>query len=343
MLPSLGITMGDPAGVGPEIILKACKQIAAVCQPLILGDIKVMEETAARLAEGHAGGLASPLTPVPWHPPEGKKEEKGKLRVLPVSDLPSPARVPGMPTPAGGEASYRYVEEGVRLTQEGFLQGLVTAPINKALWHATGHTYAGHTECLAALTRTAEIRMMLVGSSLRVILVTTHLALAEVPRVLSVDGIATTLRLAHTHLARFHGLPHPRLAVAALNPHAGEGGIFGDEEVRVIAPAVGAAQHQGVLAEGPFPADSLFVRAVQGAYDGVVCLYHDQGLIPLKLLSWEEGVNVTIGLPIIRTSPDHGTAYDIAGQGRADATSMAAAISLAAEMAQRSSVLKERT
>jgi 4-hydroxythreonine-4-phosphate dehydrogenase len=208
------------------------------------------------------------------------------------------------------------------------------------MWHAAGYPYAGHTEYLAALTNTAEVRMMLVGSSLRVVLVTTHLALAEVPRVLSVEGITTTIGLAQAHLARFHGLLCPRLAVAALNPHAGEGGIFGDEEVRIIAPAVRAAQQQGAVVEGPFPADSLFVRAVQGAYDGVICLYHDQGLIPLKLLSWEEGVNVTIGLPIIRTSPDHGTAYDIAGQGKADPTSMVAAISLAAEMARKSVVLR---
>ncbi len=336
MLPLIGITMGDPAGVGPEIILKACSQISAKCCPVVLGDIKVMEETAQY--------LASPLIPLPWHPSDGKrkKEKEGKLRVLPFSTLSLQARVPGDPTPEGGEASYRYVEEGVRLAQEGFLQGLVTAPINKAMWHVAGLSYAGHTECLAALTNTAEVRMMLVGSSLRVILVTTHMALAEVPSVLSIEKITATIRLAHAHLAWFHGLPHPRLAVAALNPHAGEGGIFGDEEARIITPAVRAVQQQGVEVEGPFPADSLFVRAVRGAYDGVICLYHDQGLIPLKLFSWEEGVNVTLGLPIIRTSPDHGTAYDIAGQGKADPTSMTAAICLAAEMAQGGQWQKEK-
>ena len=358
MLPLIGISMGDPAGIGPEVILKAASQaeISSACHLLVLGDVEVMAETATRLAEG----LASPLTPLPWHPSEGrrqkrfprcgvptgkkgKKEEEGKLRVLPLSTLSSQARVPGIPTPEGGEASYRYVEMGVRLAQEGFLHGLVTAPINKAMWQAAGRPYAGHTECLAALTDTAEVRMMLVGSSLRVVLVTTHMALADVPGVLSTERITATILLAHAHLARFHNLPCPRLAMAALNPHAGEGGIFGDEEVQIIAPAVRAAQQQGVVVEGPFPADSLFVRAVRGVYDGVICLYHDQGLIPLKLLSWEEGVNVTIGLPIIRTSPDHGTAYDLAGKGKADPTSMAAAISLAAEMARRGQLKKEGT
>jgi len=359
MLPLIGITMGDPAGVGPEVILKAAGQsaISSACRLLILGDVEVMEETAKRLASPFGRFRAGSFKLIPWHLSEGKRqkrfsrcgvptgrfpagtkgkqEEEGKLRVLPLSTLSSQARVPGVPTPEGGEASYRYVEMGVRLMQEGSLHGLVTAPINKAMWQAAGHPYAGHTECLAALTNTAEVRMMLVGSSLRVILVTTHMALADVPGMLSVERITATILLAHAHLARFHGLPRPRLAMAALNPHAGEGGIFGDEEVQIIGPAVRAAQQQGVVIEGPFPADSLFVRAVRGAYDGVICLYHDQGLIPLKLLSWEEGVNVSIGLPIIRTSPDHGTAYDIAGQGEADPTSMAAAISLAAEMARR--------
>jgi len=179
---------------------------------------------------------------------------------------------------------------------------------------------------------------MLAGSRLRVILVTTHIALAQVPTALSSERILTTICLAAKHLSQFHGLSDPRLAVAGLNPHAGESGAFGDEEERIIAPAVRLAQERGVSVKGPFPADSVFVRAVKGEYDGVICLYHDQGLIPLKLLSWEDGVNVTIGLPIVRTSPDHGTAFDIAGQGRADPRSMQAAIALAAKMAVQRSI-----
>jgi 4-hydroxythreonine-4-phosphate dehydrogenase len=232
----------------------------------------------------------------------------------------------------GGEASYQYVEAGVRLTLNGTLQGLVTAPISKAMWHAAGRTYPGHTELLATLTDTREVRMMLVGARLRVILVTTHLALSQVPTALSQERILRTISLASAHLSRFHELRPPRLAVAGLNPHAGEAGAFGDEEERLISPAVRHAQALGLTVEGPFPADSLFVRAVKGEFDGVICLYHDQGLIPLKLLSWEDGVNVTIGLPIVRTSPDHGTAFDIAGQGVANPRSLRAAIDLAVEM-----------
>jgi 4-hydroxythreonine-4-phosphate dehydrogenase len=181
--------------------------------------------------------------------------------------------------------------------------------------------------------------MMLVGSRLRVILVTTHLALARVPAALSTERIEKTILMTAAHLTRFHGLTCPRLAVAGLNPHAGEAGAFGDEEERIIAPAVRRLQGQrySLIVAGPFPADTVFVRAVKGEFDGVICLYHDQGLIPLKLLSWEDGVNVTIGLPIVRTSPDHGTAFDIAGQGKADPRSMQAAIALATEMTQHRS------
>jgi 4-hydroxythreonine-4-phosphate dehydrogenase len=179
--------------------------------------------------------------------------------------------------------------------------------------------------------------MMLVSSKLRVILVTTHIALAQVPTALSTERIRLTITLAADHLRRFQGLPHPRLAVAGLNPHAGESGAFGDEEERLIVPAVQHARFHGLTVDGPFPADTLFVRAVRGEFDGVICLYHDQGLIPLKLLSWEEGVNVTIGLPVVRTSPDHGTAFDIAGQNKADPRSMRAAITLAVEMTRHRS------
>jgi 4-hydroxythreonine-4-phosphate dehydrogenase len=324
MLPLIGITMGDPAGIGPEIVLKAVGVAPHSCRLVVLGDVTALCETAGR--------LGSPLTPVPWQPGPAYPPEANVLPVLALSQLPAESRLPGQPTPGGGEASYQYVAVGIQLALAGTLQGLVTAPISKAMWHAAGRDYPGHTELLAALTHTPEVRMMLVSSRLRVILVTTHIALSQVPAALTGERILKTIALTAAHLSRFHGLPRPRLAVAGLNPHAGEAGAFGDEEERIIAPAVRQAQAQGLLAEGPFPADSLFVRAVKGEFDGVICLYHDQGLIPLKLLSWEEGVNVTIGLPIVRTSPDHGTAFDIAGQGRADPRSMSAALALAAEM-----------
>lgn len=320
----IGMTMGDPAGIGPEVVLKSALATPQSCRLVALGDLATLTETATR--------LDSPLTPVPWQFHESYPSESHVLPVLALSDLPAEQRIPGRPTVAGGEASYKYVEIGTQLAMNHTIQGLVTAPISKAMWHAAGRAYPGHTEALAALTHTPEVRMMLVGSRLRVILVTTHLALAQVPAALSSERILRTITMAAAHLSHFQGLAHPRLAVAGLNPHAGEAGAFGDEEERIIAPAVRDAQAQGVMVDGPFPADTVFVRAVRGDFDGVICLYHDQGLIPLKLLSWEEGVNVTIGLPIVRTSPDHGTAFDIAGQGTADPRSMLAAIALAAKM-----------
>jgi 4-hydroxythreonine-4-phosphate dehydrogenase len=321
--------MGDPASIGPEVVLKATRQGREGYRLVVLGDLGVMSETAQRLGERRR--------PVPWELTGSYPDDPAVIPVMPLSQLPAEQRVPGKPTPAGGAASYTYVEVGTRLTLDGALQGLVTAPISKAMWHAAGYHYPGHTELLAALTRTPEVRMMLVGSRLRVILVTTHLALAQVPAALSAERIFTTITMAAAHLSCFHGCPRPRLAVAGLNPHAGEGGAFGDEEERLIAPAVRRAQGQGIAVDGPFPADTLFVRAVKGEFDAVICLYHDQGLIPLKLLSWEEGVNVTVGLPIVRTSPDHGTAFDIAGQGKADPRSMGAAIALAADMTENRS------
>lgn len=330
MLPLLALTMGDPAGIGPEVVLKAALTAPDGCRLVVVGDLSTLTEAATC--------LDVPLTPVAWQPSMPYPAQSGVLPVLPGSPLPAEQRVPGQPTPAGGEASFHYVETGVRLTLHNIFQALVTAPISKAMWHAAGRHYPGHTELLAALTDTAEVRMMLVGSRLRVVLVTTHIALAQVPASLSTERILRTITMTAAHLSRFHGLSAPRLAVAGLNPHAGEAGAFGDEEARLIAPAVQHARSQGVTVDGPFPADSIFVRAVSGAFDAVICLYHDQGLIPLKLLSWEDGVNVTIGLPLVRTSPDHGTAFDIAGQGKADPRSMAAAIALAVDMTtQRSS------
>ena len=327
MLPLIGVSMGDPSGIGPEIVLKAAVQKPPSCRLVVLGDVRVLQATAQEY------GL--PITIVSWRFGDSYPANADVLPVIELSLLAVAERQPGRPTPAGGEASFRYVEAGVRLAVEEKIQGLVTAPISKAMWRAAGHIYPGHTELLAELTHTPEVRMMLVGKQLRVILVTTHLALAQVPAALSSERIFRTIVMTAVHLTRFHGITSPRLAVAGLNPHAGENGAFGDEEERIIAPAVSQAQAEGVHAHGPFPADSVFIRAVRGEFDGVICLYHDQGLIPLKLLSWEDGVNVTLGLPIVRTSPDHGTAFDIAGQGKADPRSLQAAVSLAIEMAQK--------
>ncbi len=344
--PVLGVTMGDPTGVGPEVILKALQSPPPGCRVIVLGDLAVLQETATR--------LASAPRPYQWQVGDALPTDARCLPVLALSQLAPAERVPGRPTRAGGDASFRYVESGVRFALDATLDGLVTAPISKAMWQASGHAYPGHTELLATLTDTAEVRMMLDGSPppflgggpepvegrgdkkpLRVILVTTHMPLAQVPRALSCERIEKTITVAATHLRRFYGLPQPRLAVAGLNPHAGEAGAFGDEEQRLIQPAVERARGAGCNVVGPLPADTVFVRAVRGEFDAVICQYHDQALIPLKLLSWEDGVNVTLGLPIIRTSPDHGTALDIAGHNKASPHSMQAALRLAAEMTQR--------
>lgn len=326
--PLIGVTLGDPAGIGPEVAIRAAQAVrsAATCRPVVLGDRAVVEQTVERLSAG--------LRPSAWQAGDAYPVDPNRLPVLAVSTLDAKACMPGRPTPAGGDAAYRAVDAGVRLAMNGDLDGLVTAPVCKAMWHAAGHPYPGHTELLARLTGTPAVRMMLVGRGLRVILVTTHLRLAAVPAALSVERIATTVTLAAAHLRRFHGLDRPRLAVAALNPHAGEAGAFGDEERRLIEPAVARAREDGIDVVGPLSADTVFVRATGGEFDGVVCQYHDQALIPLKLLAWEEGVNVTLGLPIVRTAPDHGTAFDIAGRNAASPRSMSAALNLAADMAR---------
>jgi 4-hydroxythreonine-4-phosphate dehydrogenase len=239
-----------------------------------------------------------------------------------------------MPSRAGGHAAFRYISVAAKLALMGLADAIATAPISKSILIDAGYNYPGHTELLAELSRTRECRMMLVGRKLRVVPVTGHIAFNKVPRALSIDSIQTTIELVHQSLADFFGIERPRIAVAALNPHGGEEGIFGDEEIRVIGPAVKAAAMKGVAVSGPFPADSLFHHAARGDYDAVVCMYHDQGLIPLKLHHFFGGVALTLGPPFVRTSVDHGTAYDIAGKGKADASSMKEAILLAARLAR---------
>ena len=325
MIPTLGITLGDPAGVGPEVILKSIARpdVRAACRPIVIGDVASVREAAVRL------GVKLDL-PVLDEAALGSARGGG---ILPVSTLSARARRPGRPSLEGGRASYEYIEMAARLATAGIIHAIVTAPINKAWVTRAGHPISGHTELLRDLTGAREVRMMLAGDRLRVVLVTMHLALEAVPRTLTVRDVTRTIAIADEHLRRYHRLPHPRIAVAALNPHACEGGLFGTEEATIIAPAVRRACQAGAHASGPHPADSLFVRAVDGEFDAVVAMYHDQGLIPLKLLHFHDGVNVTMGLPIVRTSPDHGTAYDIAGSGAANAGSMTAALLLAARMA----------
>ena len=332
----LGITLGDPAGVGAEVILKALvhprlRRVPAV----VVGDVESLREAAKRLrlrcevvaldeADVAAGGV-----------PPRTRGGRPTVAVLAVSRLGAAARRPGKPSVAGGRAAYRYIETAARLAQAHAIGGIVTAPINKAWVTRAGFPISGHTELLKDLTGARAVRMMLAGSRLRVILVTMHVALGAVPKALTIREVARTITIAADHLRRYHRVAEPRIAVTGLNPHAGEDGLFGREEGRVIGPAIERARRDGVDASGPYPADSLFFQAVDGKkFDAVIAMYHDQGLIPLKLLHFHDAVNVTLGLPIIRTSPDHGTAYDIAGKGKADAGSMIEAIALAHAMSR---------
>jgi 4-hydroxythreonine-4-phosphate dehydrogenase len=318
------ITMGDPTGVGPEIIAKALVSGAldAVARPLqVIGDSGVMLRAAhlfaadAVIEATQTGGLLI----------VGGR----RLAIESLSALPAPDLVYGQPDAACGAAMADYVVHAAKRCLNGTAAGLVTAPINKAAIHAAGIPFPGHTELLADLCGVKKVVMMLAGDTLKVCLVTTHLAYADVPQALSIKGILDTIHIVDSSFRRQFGLVQPRIGVLALNPHAGEGGLFGDEEQRLIVPAIAAAQAEGIAASGPHSADTYLHFAARGACDAVVCMYHDQGLIPLKLLHFDDGVNVTLGLPIVRTSVDHGTAYDIAGTGQASTASLVAAIKMA--------------
>jgi 4-hydroxythreonine-4-phosphate dehydrogenase len=277
-------------------------------------------------------GVALPVVPVSAESLAGSAGDA--IHCLQAGTLDPADMVYGRPTAATGEAVHRYITTAASLCLNGRVAAMATAPINKEVLNRAGHHYPGHTELLAELTDTTDFVMMLAGDRLRVTLVTIHEALAAVPSLLTVEKILTTIRITHQDVSRYFK-QSPKIAVLALNPHCGEGGLFGNEETLVIRPAVEQARALGIDAHGPLSADTLFHFAVQGDYDAVVCMYHDQGLIPLKLLHFDDGVNITLGLPIIRTSVDHGTAYGLAGSGEASAASMTAAIRIAAQMAQR--------
>jgi 4-hydroxythreonine-4-phosphate dehydrogenase len=317
----LVISMGDPTGIGPEVTLKAIAQWRATPAPILIGDLGVYRETAARLR------LSLDLRP--WQP--AQRSLGRSVPVYETSALRAAARRPGHPTVAGGKAAHHAILEGVRLIREGHADALVTAPISKANLVSAGVATSGHTELLADLTRSRLVRMMMIGDRLRVVLVTTHLALAQVPKALTTQRVYDTITVGAAALQEHLAIAAPRIGVTGLNPHAGEGGLFGTEDGRIIRPAVQRARRRGIDAIGPLAADSVFPHAAAGRFDLVVCMYHDQGLAPFKLMHFNDGVNFTAGLPFVRTSPDHGTAYDIAGRNRADASSMIAAMRLAAQ------------
>ncbi|ULA64218.1 MAG: 4-hydroxythreonine-4-phosphate dehydrogenase [Nitrospira sp.] len=327
-LPLLGITMGDPAGIGPEVIAKALagREVQRLCLPLVIGSVSVMERTIKQLR------LKLNVVPVQGHDPVPVKGNV--VAVLDPMEKPLKKFKPGAAAAETGGASVEFIKKAVHLAEIGCIDGIVTAPINKEAINMAGCHYPGHTELLADLTGAKESGMMIVGGPLRIMFVTTHVAIKDLSKLLTQAKIEKAIRLAYRALTQLYGIKRPRIGIAALNPHAGEHGLFGNEEARVIGPAARAAQAQGLLVSDPQPADTLFGKAVKGQYDGIVAMYHDQGLIPLKLVAFGTCVNLTVGLPIIRTSVDHGTAFDIVGKGVADPGSLLEAIRLAARIAQ---------
>ncbi len=330
-LPTLAVTMGDPNGVGPEITVKSLLEpsVAAVARCLVIGDAWVLQEAAAQF-----GGRAS------IHTGNEPPQEEGTIWVHDTGVFARPL-TPGRVTAQGGEAAYRCIEVATRLAMAGKAQGVVTNPISKEALNLAGYHYAGHTELLAALTGAPAAVMMLVSDVLRVGHVTTHVALRDVPGRITQGRVERVVALVSDALRQL-GIVRPRIGVSALNPHAGEHGLFGDEDDRIIAPAIRAARASGIDASGPWPGDTVFPRALSGELDGVVVMYHDQGHIPVKLLNFRlgaaravAGVNVTLGLPIVRTSVEHGTAFDIAWTGQASHQSLVDAITLAAKLAHR--------
>ncbi len=327
----LAITMGCPAGIGPEIIVKYFAQFeghdGGGVLPVILGDMGVLRRCAAE--------MQAPVHFYSWHPETPGRS--GQVPVLELSHLRPEELVWGQPSISTGKAMALYIEKAVQLLLDGSFAAMVTCPISKQSLHDAGYSFPGHTEMLAALTQMDEPVMMLAGDRLRVTLATIHCPLASVPSALNQEGLTRLIRVTGNALRDDFQIATPRLAVAALNPHAGEGGLFGLEEEKIILPVIRSLQLGGLCVEGPFPPDTIFLKAASGAYDAVVCMYHDQGLIPFKLLHFQDGVNVTLGLPIIRTSVDHGTAYDIAGKGLADPSSLIAAVRLASCIAHNRS------
>lgn len=316
--------MGDPGGVGPEIIAKAfgTPGIRTSCIPIVIGDTLIMAKALRLLRNPRK--LREITSPA-------EAENSGRLMHLINVNTMIPRLPQKKPTAEGGEACVRYIRKAVELAMHKQVDGIVTAPISKEALKMAGFAWPGHTEMLAEISRTKQYAMMLVGGPLRVILVTIHTALKNVPELITRQRILRVIRLAKKACDMLK-IRTPKIAVAGLNPHAGEAGIFGEEEITQIVPAIRQANREGIPVSGPYPPDTIFHKAYQGEIDIVVCMYHDQGLIPLKMIAFDKGVNVTIGLPFIRTSPDHGTAYDIAWKGTANPSSMIEAIKLAGRL-----------
>ena len=330
------LTMGDPAGIGPEVTVKALAHAEAYagCIPVVVGD-RLPIEDAIRFT-------GSKLKLRIIKNPEEAQGEAGTLELLDIEKLPPSAYVPGRVSAPCGDAAFEYVTRAIKLSMQGKAAGVVTAPINKEALHLAGHSYSGHTEIFADLTNTNDYAMLLMSGNLRVIHVTTHVSMREACDLITKERVHKTILLAHEAL-KMLGMPNGKIAVAGLNAHSSENGLFGSEEADAIIPAIEQAKSEGIDADGPVPPDTVFVKAAGKMYDIVVAMYHDQGHIPLKLYGFKmdpatglftsmSGINTTIGLPIIRTSVDHGTAFDRAGKNTANEMSMLEAITTAVKM-----------
>ncbi|MBN1669564.1 MAG: 4-hydroxythreonine-4-phosphate dehydrogenase PdxA [Kiritimatiellae bacterium] len=339
----IGITLGDAGGIGPEVILKALRRRrwGRELRFVLIGDAGVLQATAAEL-----GMRVPPSWPVVSALEAAGAGDRARSRAGPVTiwapgAVPRVTRTPGRISVPAARAAGQWVNLAVEACLDGRLDAMVTGPICKESFVRAGLNVPGHTELIADLTGAKDFAMMLVGGALRVVLVTRHLPLGHVPRALTRRSIVDTVRLA-AEACPWLGLAKAKIGVCALNPHAGDGGVLGRAEIETIAPAVQAARRNGIRAEGPVPADVIFHKAVHGEYGIVVAMYHDQGLAPLKMLAFDTGVNITLGLPITRTSPDHGTAFDIAGKGVAKPDSMIAAVRTASELARRPNPWRNR-
>lgn len=324
LLPILGITMGDPVGIGPEILVKALNDPAlyTVCRPLIIGDAQIINQAVTLLNLNLKIHIIQ-------DPDQGVYCHKS-LDIIEISRLDMDIKPPLMPTAITGSAMQDYIVYGIDLAMNRQIDGIVTCPITKTALKLAGSKFHGHTELLANKTRTKDYAMMMAGNKLKIVLTTIHIPLSEVSKSLTIENIVKTILITHAALKNRFNIQIPKIAVAGLNPHSGEDTMFGNEEQQIIFPAVQIAADKGMDVAGPLPPDTVFFRAVNGDFDAVVCMYHDQGLIPFKLIHFKDGVNTTLGLPIIRTSVDHGTAYDIAWKGIADPSSLMEAIKMAA-------------
>lgn len=326
--PLLAITLGDPAGIGPEVIVKALQHEAVYdqCRPLVIGDQRILAR-----ALGWVAGATLRFDPIV--DPGAGQYQPGLITLLDLQNADPAVIQPGQISAAAGRAAVEYVFQACDLTMAETTAAVVTAPLNKEAMNLAGYHYAGHTELLADRTGAQRVSMLLTGPKLRVVHVSTHVSLEEAIRRVTRQRVEEVIDLAQ-HSCEALGIPHPRIAVAGLNPHASEGGLFGNQEANEVQPAIERARARGLHVTDPQPPDTVFLRAVKGEYDIVVAMYHDQGHIPMKLLAFDSGVNVSMGLPIIRTSVDHGTAFDIAGTGKAHEESLLEAIKVAVQMAQ---------